>query len=438
MSFADFGLHPLVLKSLDSEGYATPTPVQAASIPPALDGRDILATAATGTGKTAAFLLPALSRIAAAAKSNGAVGSPRILVLAPTRELATQVTHAVRKHGKFLALTSADIVGGMPFRAQLRQMSRPLDIVVATPGRLIDHLERGRLDLGHVEVLVLDEADRMLDMGFAEDVGRIAKACAPSRQTMLFTATLDARLSGLAGKLLKNPARIAVDAASARLAIEHRLYQTRHVGHKRRLLNHFAASSDVTKAIVFVATKRDADRLAEELSRDGHRAAALHGDMGQHQRNHTMHRLRGGDLQLLVATDVAARGIDVRDISHVFNFDLPRSAADYVHRTGRTGRAGAAGIAISFAGAADREIVRNIERLTKSRLAVHAVAGLEAGPMPTRPSIRPEARSPRPAGRAAHHPGGHPGNAQRPFVKSYKDGRPRRARKLWASQTASR
>lgn len=433
MSFADFGLHPLVLKSLDSEGYTTPTPVQAASIPPALAGCDILATAATGTGKTAAFLLPALSRIAAMPKPGGAVGSPRILVLAPTRELATQVTQAVRKHGKFLKLASADIVGGMPFRAQLQQMSRQLDIVVATPGRLIDHLMRGRLNLGHVEVLVLDEADRMLDMGFAEDVDRIAKACAPARQTMLFTATLDARMSGLAGRLLRKPTRIAVDAGAAPLAIEHRLYHTGHVGHKRRLLSHFAASSDVSKAIVFVATKRDADTIAEQLGRDGHRVAALHGDMDQHQRNHTMHRLRGGDLRLLVATDIAARGIDVRDISHVFNFDLPRSAADYVHRSGRTGRAGATGIAISFAGPADREIVRNIERLTKSKLAVHVVAGLDFGPMPA----RSDASSPRPAGRPSRHPGGHSGKPQRPFVKSYKGGGHQRTKKLWASQTSS-
>jgi superfamily II DNA/RNA helicase len=316
-------------------------------------------------------------------------------------------------------------------------MSRQLDVVVATPGRLIDHLERGRLNLSHVEVLVLDEADRMLDMGFAEDVDLIAKACAPAHQTMLFTATLDARMSGLAGRLLKKPTRCAVDATAAPLAIEHRLYHTSHIGHKRRLLNHFVASSDVSKAIVFVATKRDADNIAAELSRDGHRAAALHGDMDQHQRNHTMHRLRGSDLRLLVATDIAARGIDVRDISHVFNFDLPRSAADYVHRIGRTGRAGATGIAISFAGASDREIVRNIERLTKSKLAVHVVTGLEAGPMPTRPSVRPDAPSPRPAGRPARHPGGHFGKPQRPFVKSHKGGGPRRSKKLWASQTTS-
>ncbi len=435
-SFADFALHPLILKALAGAGYAAPTPVQAGAIPPALAGRDVLATAATGTGKTAAFLLPALSRIAAVPKA-GTVGAPRILVLAPTRELATQVTQAVRKYGTNLRLASGEIVGGMPFRAQLQQMSRPLDVVVATPGRLIDHLKRGRLKLDRVEVLVLDEADRMLDMGFAEDVDLIAKACPRGRQTMLFTATLDKRMSGLAARLLNNPARVAVDQAAAPLAIEHRLYHTRHIGHKRRLLNHFVASADVTKAIVFVATKRDADSLAGDLARDGHQAAALHGDMDQYERNRTMQRLRGPGLRLLVATDVAARGIDVRDISHVFNFDLPRSAADYVHRTGRTGRAGATGIAISFAGAADGEMVRNIERYTRGKLAVHTVPGLDAGPVPPRYSARPDSGFGRPGGRTAQPPD-KAAAGKRVWTRTTKpEGAPRRPRKLWASQTAS-
>ncbi len=376
MSFAEFGLHPEVLKSLESEGYTTATPVQTAAIPPAMKGRDILATAATGTGKTAAFLLPALHKIASTPKYCPP-GAPRVLVLAPTRELAMQVMEAVRKHGKFLRLNTADIVGGMPYRQQLRALSGPLDVVVATPGRLIDHLHRGRLNLENVDVLILDEADRMLDMGFAEDVDLIAKACAPSRQTMLFTATLDKRMSGLAARLLKEPARVAVDTKEAALAIDHRLYFTNHVGHKRRLLTHLASQPEVKKAIIFVATKRDCDTLAADLNQEGHSAAALHGDMDQNHRNHTMHRLRGTDLQFLVATDVAARGIDVRDITHVINFDLPRAAADYVHRIGRTGRNGATGIAISFAGGADRHIVRNIESFTRSKLAVHTVAGME-------------------------------------------------------------
>jgi superfamily II DNA/RNA helicase len=298
----------------------------------------------------------------------------------------------------------------MPYRQQLRALSGPLDVVVATPGRLIDHLHRGRLNLENVDVLILDEADRMLDMGFAEDVDLIAKACAPARQTMLFTATLDKRMSGLAARLLKEPARVAVDAKESSAAIDHRLYFTNHVGHKRRLLSHLASQSEVKKTIIFVATKRDCDTLAADLNQEGHSAAALHGDMDQNHRNHTMHRLRGTDLQFLVATDVAARGIDVRDISHVINFDLPRAAADYVHRIGRTGRNGATGIAISFAGGADRHIVRNIESFTRSKLTVHTVAGMEPLHAP-RNDDRAPPRHGRPNFRHGG-PGGHAGDGQ--------------------------
>jgi len=383
MSFSDLALHPLVLKALEAGGYDTPTPVQAAAIPPALEGRDILATAATGTGKTAAFLLPALTRIANQIKQR-MPGAPRVLVLAPTRELASQVTQAVRKYGKFLRLSSVDVVGGMPYRDQLRLLAKPLDVVVATPGRLIDHLERGRIDLSEVEVLVLDEADRMLDMGFSEDVEKISKACAASRQTMLFTATLDRRMAGLAENLLKSPVRIQVEHKLEEVRIEQRLHMTDDLGHKRKLLAHFASQPELSKAIIFAATKRDADTLAEDLVTQGHQAAALHGDMSQGQRNRTLQRLRTGDVRLLVATDVAARGIDVKDISHVINFDLPRQAEDYVHRIGRTGRAGATGIAISFAGRADREALRRIEQYTKAKLDIHVVAGLEPRPQQER------------------------------------------------------
>jgi superfamily II DNA/RNA helicase len=393
MSFNDLALHPLVLNALTEGGYTEPTPVQAAAIPPALAGRDILATAQTGTGKTAAFLLPSLTRIADL-PAQRMPGAPRILVLAPTRELAAQVTQAVRKYGKFMKLTSGDIVGGMPYRDQLRMLSRPVDVIVATPGRLIDHVQRGRIDLSEVEVLILDEADRMLDMGFAEDVDFIAQACSPVRQTLLFTATIDRRMTGLANKLLRNPTRIAIEAtASTALLIEQRLHHCDDMEHKRRLLHHFASSEDVTKAIVFAATKRDADTLARGLNDAGHQSAALHGDMTQEQRNRTLQRLRNGQLRLLVATDVAARGIDVPDISHVINFDLPRAAEDYVHRIGRTGRAGAEGVAISFAARADRDLVMRIERYTKATLTLHVIPGLEPRPWaahtPTPSSARP-------------------------------------------------
>ena len=422
MSFTNLGLHDLIVKALDVGGYTEPTPIQAAAIPAALAGRDILATADTGTGKTAAFMLPALNRIAAAPGVRKA-GAPRVLVLAPTRELARQVTQAVRKYGKFLRLNTVDVVGGMPYREQLRMLAHPVDVIVATPGRLMDHLERGRLDLSSVEVLILDEADRMLDMGFVEDVQMIASACPPTRQTLLFTATLDRRMTQIAAQLLRDPERIAVERANNSAQIEQRLHHTDDLAHKRRLLHHFAASPELSKAIVFAATKREADALANELVDAGHAAAALHGDMMQGQRNRTLQRLRAGDVRLLVATDVAARGIDVRDISHVINFDLPRTAEDYVHRIGRTGRAGAAGVAISFAQRADREVLARIERYTGARLTVHAVPGLEPRvPINAGPAKRP-ARFNRPRGNGggAGAPAGRSGGAGAPAGRS---GRP--------------
>ncbi|HVI50701.1 MAG TPA: DEAD/DEAH box helicase [Candidatus Sulfotelmatobacter sp.] len=376
MSFFDLSLHPMILKALEAEGYTDPTPVQAAAIPPGLEGRDLLATAQTGTGKTAAFLLPALQRLAGE-KIPRPAGAPRILVLAPTRELARQVLMAARKLGKFLRLNTVELVGGMPYRDQLRFLAKPVDVVVATPGRLIDHVERGRLHLDGVEVLILDEADRMLDMGFLEDVEAIAAACGDKRQTMLFTATLDRRMAKLAERLLKTPVRVAVEKTETAPLIEQRLHHADDLNHKRRLLHHFAGQANVEKAIIFTATKRDADTLARELSEAGHAAGALHGDMSQAFRNRTLDQLRQGRIRLLVATDVAARGIDVRDISHVINFDLPRQPEDYVHRIGRTGRAGAEGVAVSLASRADREALMRIEDYLKTKMTVHLVPGLE-------------------------------------------------------------
>jgi superfamily II DNA/RNA helicase len=402
LSFADIDLHPQILKALESEGYTTATPVQAAAIPPAVLGRDVLATAHTGTGKTAAFLLPSLNRIAGEREPRPA-GMPRILVLAPTRELARQVLQAARKYGKFLHLNSVELVGGMPYRDQLRMLSRPVDLVVATPGRLRDHMERARLDLSEVDVLILDEADRMLDMGFQEDVEAIVAACRKSRQTLLFTATLDRRMTKLAERLLTNPVRIAIEHIDDRPPIEQRLHHADDLAHKRRLLHHFAGNAEVAKAIVFTATKRDADSLARELGQAGHAVGALHGDMTQGERNWTLEQLRTSKIRLLVATDVAARGIDVRDISHVINFDLPHSPEDYIHRIGRTGRAGAQGIAISFAGPADRSLVVRIQQYTKATLDVHAVPGLEprrpVAPLANRGSGRPGDNDRAPAGK---------------------------------------
>jgi superfamily II DNA/RNA helicase len=416
LSFSDLSLHPLILKALDAAGYTEPTPVQAQSIPPALAGRDVLATAETGTGKTAAFVLPALQRLAE--QRSPRPRGPRVLVLTPTRELASQVIQAARKYGKLLRLNTVEILGGTPYRIQLQQLARPVDLMVATPGRLLDHIERRRIDLGELELLVLDEADRMLDMGFIDDIRMIAAAAPAARQTLLFTATLDRGVTKIAESLLTEPVRIAIPRTDSAADIEQRLHQIDDLAHKHRLLRHWAASEEVEKAIIFAATKRDVDALAGALADEGHAAAGLHGDMDQRARNRTMAKLRSGAVRLLVATDVAARGIDVRDLSHVINFDLPRSAEDYVHRIGRTGRAGASGVAISFAGRSERDMLERIERFTGQTLAVHVVPGLE----PTRPFSRggggPSRRSGPGGGGRPHRGGGHSGG--------YGGGRPHR------------
>ncbi|HEY0835893.1 MAG TPA: DEAD/DEAH box helicase [Azospirillum sp.] len=390
MSFSDLSLHAGLIRALEAAGHSEPTPIQASAIPVALEGRDVLATADTGTGKTGAFLLPSLHRLMAAddaaaaeAAANGEPRrarpfGPRVLVLAPTRELARQVTMSARTYVKFRRLFIVDVLGGAPFGPQVRDLSRSVDVLVATPGRLLDHMRRRTVRLDEVEVLILDEADRMLDLGFSEDIEIIGAACPATRQTLLFTATLDQRMERVARGLQRDPARVAVESTPASAPkIEQRVLHADDLHHKRRLLRHFAASDEVRKAIIFAATKRDADELAEQLSADGHSAAALHGDMRQEARTRTLGKLRDGRVRLLVATDVAARGIDVRDISHVINFDLPRSPEDYVHRIGRTGRAGAEGIAISFATRADRVSLLNIERLIGSSVPVHRVPGME-------------------------------------------------------------
>jgi superfamily II DNA/RNA helicase len=420
LSFSAFSFHPLILKALDAAGYTAPTPVQAAAIPPALAGRDLLATAETGTGKTAAFVLPSLQRLATSLKPR--VRGPRILILTPTRELASQITKAARQYGKFLHLNTIEIVGGMPYRQQLQLMARPLDIVVATPGRLIDHLERRRIDLAELEVLVLDEADRMLDMGFIEAVELIAAACPATRQTLFFSATLDRPVAKIAAGLLRDPVRIAVTSAASAPDIEQRLHQVDDLAHKHRLLHHWAASSELAKGIVFAATKRDVDQLARDLAKAGHSAAALHGDMDQRARNRTLDSLRSGRLRLLVATDVAARGIDVRDISHVINFDLPRNAEDYVHRIGRTGRAGASGVAISFAGRAERDMVARIERFTGTPLPAHVVPGLEPTRSFSREPVVTRKRSFRGAKRFGNQASGRHTPSRRPAVSRASEG----------------
>ena len=385
MSFSKLNLEAPILKAINLCGYTTPTPIQEQAIPKALEGHDLIATAQTGTGKTAAFVLPALQRLSVPSTSTKRSKGPRVLVLTPTRELANQITEAVRTYGKFMRIRSGAILGGMPYFEQQRLLSQPVDLIVATPGRLIDHLERGRIDFSRLELLILDEADRMLDMGFSDAVDTIAAATPANRQTLMFTATMDNTMAKLAQRLLKEPVRIEIVGKKTTLeAIEQRLHAADDMQHKSRMLNHLIADSGMTRAIIFSSTKRNADQLARELHQQGHAAEALHGDMTQGARNRTIMNMKRGKIRLLVATDVAARGLDVTGITHVINYDLPKNAEDYVHRIGRTGRAGATGIAISFASFREMDSLNKIERYIGQSLPQHTIPGLE----PARPLRR--------------------------------------------------
>jgi superfamily II DNA/RNA helicase len=402
MDFNQLGLDPVLVSAVNAAGYSAPTPVQENAIPMAIQGVDLLVSSQTGSGKTAAFTLPCLQRLSSAKPAPGS--GPRVLILAPTRELAQQVETAARTYGRgFRWLRTACLVGGAPFFAQAKLLSKPVDLVVATPGRLIDHLQRRKLKLSDIEVLVLDEADRMLDMGFAEDIETIVAAMPAQRQTLLFSATLDGVVGKLAAALTRNPQRIEIAPAESRSGhIEQRLMFADNLGHKTRLLETLLAGEGLQQAVVFTATKRSAEEVSLSLQEKGFAAAALHGDMHQSARNKTLDRLRNGRIGVLVATDVAARGIDVAGITHVINFDPPRQAEDYVHRIGRTGRAGRDGVAITLSGPREVGMIRAIERFTGNRLDVHVIAGLEPSQRPAGPRKAPSRGAPgRPAGRPA-------------------------------------
>jgi len=423
MTFEELNLNPAILKAVTACGYTVPTPIQEQAIPLVMEGRDLIATAQTGTGKTAAFILPALERLLKPSALPGK--GPRILVLTPTRELAGQVMDAARIYGRGMKLRCGSILGGMPYREQLRLLSAPVDIIVATPGRMLDHLERGSVRLDRLEVLVLDEADRMLDMGFSEDMEKIVSRAPAERQTLMFTATMEHSVLKLAEKMLRNPQRIELAVrTSSHALIEQRLHVADNLHHKKELLRHLISDHKLTRAIIFSATKRDADELARELTKSGHQAAALHGDMNQMARNKTIDRMRRGAIRLLVATDVAARGLDVNGVSHVINFDLPRFAEDYVHRIGRTGRAGANGIAISFVSHSELSYLERIERFIGKRLPEQNIEGLAPLSVLRRVSSGNGAR--RPGGPSAARfgkPGTKPNSARpqgKPWDKSAK------------------
>jgi superfamily II DNA/RNA helicase len=396
-TFASLGLSAEVVSALTAAGYQNPTPVQQRAIPAGIAGRDLLVSSPTGSGKTAAFMLPAIERFAQLQKAQASqpreprpadgnrgrrpqpVARPTMLVLTPTRELAMQVTTAAATYGKHLKrLRTVSILGGVAYGQQLMLLAKNPEILVATPGRLIDHLERGRIDLSQLQILVLDEADRMLDMGFIEDIETIVAATPAERQTMLFSATLDGKIGSLTGRLLKDPERIEiVQRMEQRTNIAQTVHYVDDRDHKDRLLDHLLRADGLDQAIVFTATKMDADQLAGRLADAGFESAALHGDLPQGARNRTIKALRERRVRVLVATDVAARGIDIPGITHVFNYDLPKFAEDYVHRIGRTGRAGRSGVAVSLVHHAEQGALKRIERFVRTPLPVNVVEGFE-------------------------------------------------------------
>ena len=390
IKFSDLNLDKNILSAVSSEGYESPTPIQAQAIPFALDGRDIMASAQTGSGKTAAFLLPTLQKLTKRSEKPGK--GPRALVLTPTRELAAQVEKNALAYAKNMRwFRTVSIVGGASFGYQTRALSKPVDLIVATPGRLMDLMQSGKVDFARLEVLILDEADRMLDMGFIDDIETIVEATPTDRQTLLFSATWDGAVGKLARKLTKNPEVVEVERVDDQGKIEEQLLYCDDMRHKNRLLDHILRDANIDQCVIFTSTKAMTEVIADELYEKGFAANCLHGDMPQGWRNRTLMDLRKGRCKILVATDVAARGIDVPTITHVINYDLPKQAEDYVHRIGRTGRAGRSGLAISFAEVNEYMAVHKIERYIGRKLPEITIEGLE----PTRKRNKNAERKPR-------------------------------------------
>ena len=392
-TFADFPLHESLQQALQSLGFTSPTPVQEQSIPAALEGKDLLVSSQTGSGKTAAFLLPTLNALAAQEtfvpfkERMKAITQPNILVLCPTRELAQQVSQdaiGFVRHMKGARI--AAIMGGMPFGKQIQQL-KGAQVVVATPGRLLDLVNRRQIKLDQVDALIVDEADRMLDLGFSEDLEAISDLAANRKQTLMFSATFAGRIITLAERMMNDPQRIAIETGhSTNTDITQTLHWTDGFEHKKKLLTHWLSAEDVDQAVVFASTQEDTDMLAEELAEAGLSVVALHGAMPQTVRNRRLRSIREGRAKILVATDVAARGLDVPTISHVINFGLPMKNEDYVHRIGRTGRAGRTGKAITLATYRERGKIRALEDFLDARLNVSEIEGLEPSPPPARGS----------------------------------------------------
>jgi ATP-dependent RNA helicase RhlE len=399
MSFDTLGLRTELLRAVGAAGYTRPTPIQAQAIPMVLEGRDILAGSQTGTGKTASFALPMLQRLAGRRKRGHL---PRALVLAPTRELAAQVEESFRIYGKHLSIRSAVIFGGVSMKPQLAALKRGLDVVVATPGRLLDHAGQKTIDLSRVETLVLDEADRMLDMGFIHDIKRVLALLPKNRQNLLFSATYSKEIRKLADGLLKNPAQIEVARRNATVkTISQKVYPVAKT-RKRELLSNLIREGEWRQVLVFTRTKHGANKLTRQLNSDGVSAVAIHGNKSQSARTRALADFKSGQVRTLIATDIAARGLDIERLPHVVNYELPNVPEDYVHRIGRTGRAGECGMALSLVSQEEGKLLNGIQRLLKKEIEVEEIPGYQKEvvrpPWPRQRKANPNPRRPRGGG----------------------------------------
>ncbi len=394
---------PALLRAVAEQGYTQPTPIQAQAIPVVLAGRDLLGAAQTGTGKTAGFTLPLLQKLVEKANtSHSPARHPvRALIITPTRELAAQVEESVRTYGKYTSLKSALVYGGVGMQPQVDALRRGVDILVATPGRLLDHVQQKTVDLRQVQILVLDEGDRMLDMGFIHDIRRILALLPAQRQNLLFSATFPEEIRKLAASFMRDPATVEVARRNTPAELVAQVAHPVQADQKRSLLAHLVKSNDWRQVLVFVRTKHGANRLAQQLLREGIEADAIHGNKAQNARTRTLAQFKAGSLRVLVATDIAARGLDIEALPHVVNYDMPHVAEDYVHRIGRTGRAGVEGEAVSLVSPEERPLLAAIERLMNRKVESRTVTGFQvAGPRPA-PAHKPHHR---PAHQPAHKP----------------------------------
>ena len=408
-TFAALGLAEPLLRALRAEGYEHPTPIQTQSIPFLLEGRDLLGIAQTGTGKTAAFALPILQRLTGE-RRRAEPGRARALVLAPTRELAAQIADSFRVYGKFAGVTVATVVGGVSMGPQVKQLARGVDVLVATPGRLLDHMSNRNVKLDQIEVVVLDEADHMLDLGFIVPIRQILSRASKSRQNLFFSATMPKEIAGLAAEILRNPVEVAVTPVATTVdRVEQHVYLVNGAD-KRHLLVELLARPECARTIVFTRTKRGADRVSEHLESSGVASAAIHGNKSQGQRQRALDGFRAGRTRVLVATDIAARGIDIDQLPHVVNYELPNVPEDYVHRIGRTGRAGSSGEAVSLVSSDERQYLKDIQRLLRREIPSTVIDGFAPGSAPqSGEAVAAPSADRKPGGKAPRRPGNRPG-----------------------------